>query len=166
MTREKKLDEKFCADCGEIIKAKAELCPHCGCRQSPPPIQQTTLGLSISTPGGKSRTTAGILALFLGGLGMHKFYLGKPIQGIAYLFFCWTFIPALISFVEAIRYFSMSDDEFTSRLACDKLDHLGKVDITASGPTPDTHVKCPDCRALIPRDAKVCQHCRCALIPQ
>ena len=34
------------------------------------------------------------------------------------------------------------------------------------GPTPETHVKCPDCRELVLRDARRCKHCGCALIPQ
>lgn len=34
------------------------------------------------------------------------------------------------------------------------------------GATPDTHVKCPDCRELVLRDARRCKHCGCALIPQ
>lgn len=33
-------------------------------------------------------------------------------------------------------------------------------------PTPNTHVKCPDCRELVLREAKVCKHCGCKLIPQ
>lgn len=33
-------------------------------------------------------------------------------------------------------------------------------------PTPQTHVKCPDCRELVLRDARKCKHCSCALIPQ
>lgn len=33
------------------------------------------------------------------------------------------------------------------------------------GPTPETHVKCPDCRELILKDAKVCKHCGCKLVP-
>lgn len=33
-------------------------------------------------------------------------------------------------------------------------------------PTPETHVKCPDCRELVLRDARKCKHCGCALIPQ
>ncbi len=35
-----------------------------------------------------------------------------------------------------------------------------------TGPTPDTHVKCPDCAELVKREAKVCKHCGCKLIPQ
>lgn len=30
---QKAADEKFCAECGAIIKAKAEICPKCGVRQ-------------------------------------------------------------------------------------------------------------------------------------
>lgn len=37
---------------------------------------------------------------------------------------------------------------------------------TPAGPTPDTHVKCPDCRELVLKDARKCKHCGCALVPQ
>lgn len=30
----------------------------------------------------------------------------------------------------------------------------------------DTHVKCPDCRELVLKEAHKCKHCGCALIPQ
>jgi Predicted membrane protein len=63
----------------------------------------------------KSKTAAGILALFLGGFGVHKFYLDRPGQGILYLLFCWTFIPAFIAFIEAIIYFAMSDVAFNAK---------------------------------------------------
>lgn len=33
-------------------------------------------------------------------------------------------------------------------------------------PTPETHVKCPDCRELVLKEARVCKHCGCKLIPQ
>lgn len=32
-------------------------------------------------------------------------------------------------------------------------------------PTPDTHVKCPDCAELVKNEARVCKHCGCKLIP-
>ena len=31
--------------------------------------------------------------------------------------------------------------------------------------SPDTHVKCPDCKELILKEARVCKHCGCKLIP-
>ena len=60
----------------------------------------------------KSKIAAGLLAIFLGGLGIHKFYLGKPGIGILYLIFCWTFIPSIVGFIEGIIYLSSSDEKF------------------------------------------------------
>jgi TM2 domain-containing membrane protein YozV len=60
----------------------------------------------------KSKTTAALLAFFLGGLGIHKFYLGQSGAGIIYLLFCWTFIPGIIAFFEFILLLVMSDHDF------------------------------------------------------
>ena len=43
-----------------------------------------------------------VLAFFLGGIGIHKFYAGKTGAGIVMLLFCWTGIPSLIALVEFI----------------------------------------------------------------
>jgi len=43
-----------------------------------------------------------LLALFVGGFGIHKFYAGKIGMGILYIVFCWSGIPALIAFIEFI----------------------------------------------------------------
>ena len=53
----------------------------------------------------KNPTTAVLLALFLGGVGAHKFYLGQTGLGIVYLLFSWTTIPGWIALIEA---FSLS----------------------------------------------------------
>lgn len=45
----------------------------------------------------KSPTTALMLCLFLGGLGAHKFYMGKILTGVLFIVFVWTFIPLIIS---------------------------------------------------------------------
>ena len=48
----------------------------------------------------KQPTTALLLCIFLGGLGAHRFYLGKVTSGVLSILFCWTFIPEIISLVE------------------------------------------------------------------
>jgi hypothetical protein len=42
----------------------------------------------------------------------------------------------------------------------------GNLKVQANEPSPDTHVRCPDCRELVLRDARKCKHCGTALIPQ
>lgn len=63
----------------------------------------------------KNKTTVGIFAITLGGIGAHKFYLGKTTQGILCILFCWTLIPSLIGIIEGITYLLMSDDKFNTK---------------------------------------------------
>ena len=63
----------------------------------------------------KDKVTAGLLAVFLGGLGIHKFYLGRPIQGVLCILFCWTFIPTIVGAIEGIYYLVMSDQLWAAR---------------------------------------------------
>lgn len=97
-------DERFCTDCGNIIKIKAEICPHCGIRQQPEPKQTKSKG--------KTKSMAILLALFFGGIGLHRFYLGRPISGVFYILFCWTMCTYLIALVEVIVFAFQSDESF------------------------------------------------------
>jgi len=63
----------------------------------------------------KERTVAIIICFFLGGLGVHKFYLGSTGWGIIYFIFCWTFIPSIAAFVEFLMLIFMSDHEFNAK---------------------------------------------------
>lgn len=92
----------FCRGCGKEIHSTAKACPGCGAGQN-------------TGSGEKNRIAAALLALFLGGFGVHKFYLGKIGQGFLYLIFCWTFIPTFISFVEFIIYLCSSDENFARK---------------------------------------------------
>jgi TM2 domain-containing membrane protein YozV len=96
--------ESYCRDCGSVIQSRAEICPKCGVRQR-----------MVPNAAGRNRSSAGILAIFLGGIGAHKFYLGQTGAGIVYLLFCWTFIPAFIGFIEGIVYLSTSDVAFNAK---------------------------------------------------
>lgn len=68
--------------------------------------------MTTNTNDYKSKTVAGLLAIFLGGVGIHKFYLGRIGWGIAYLLFFWTAIPAVVGLIEGLIYFSMSGVDF------------------------------------------------------
>lgn len=63
----------------------------------------------------KSKSTACILAILLGSIGIHKFYLGKVWQGLLYLIFCWTWIPMIVGIIEGIIYLGMSEYEFCQK---------------------------------------------------
>ena len=64
----------------------------------------------------KSRVTAGILAILLGGLGVHYFYLGAWGWGLIYILFCWTYIPVIVALVFGVHYLVISDEEFQGKL--------------------------------------------------
>lgn len=67
----------------------------------------------------KSKYVAAALAFFLGGIGAHKFYLGKKLQGFLYLIFVWTYIPAILGLIEGIIYLTKSDGEFNAKYGKD-----------------------------------------------
>jgi len=60
----------------------------------------------------KDKTTAALLAFFLGGIGVHRFYLGQTGIGFLCLIFCWTFIPAFVAFIDFIIFLGMSKESF------------------------------------------------------
>ena len=114
MDREKRPDEKFCHECGEIIRAKAEICPKCGVRQ-PLICQGPIIGNILGQGQPRSRVVAGMIGILGGGLGLHKFYMGQPSWGIAYVVLCWTVIPAILGFIEGLNFLTMSEEIFQKR---------------------------------------------------
>ncbi|MCW2290833.1 MULTISPECIES: NINE protein [Pseudomonas] len=93
------VESVFCRNCGSPITATAQTCSHCSANQNLNP---------------RSKITAGLLALFLGGLGFHRFYLGQW-WGLFYLLFWGTGIPSLISLIEAIVFFCTSDQKWNAK---------------------------------------------------
>lgn len=63
----------------------------------------------------KSKSTAGWLALFLGGLGIHRFYLGQIGLGFIYVVLVFTGASLLISIVDAIIFFTMDQKVFDNK---------------------------------------------------
>lgn len=74
----------------------------------------------------RNKTVAALFALFLGNLGIHKFYLGEKNAGLTYLICtlvgwltCWLIIGLLpilvvsiLAFVDAIKLLLMEPEEF------------------------------------------------------
>ena len=94
----------FCRGCGKEIHETAVSCPHCGCQQA------AAVAGNI-----KSQSVAAVLAAFVGGIGIHRFYLRSPITGIFYILFCWTGIPGLIALVETFIYAFMSQESWARK---------------------------------------------------
>ncbi|WP_052555791.1 TM2 domain-containing protein [Enhygromyxa salina] len=63
----------------------------------------------------RDKTSATLLAIFLGGGGAHKFYLGQVGPGVVYLLFFWTFIPAVIGLIEGLVLAGMSKQDFDAK---------------------------------------------------
>lgn len=59
---------------------------------------------------------AGLLGILLGGLGIHKFYLGYTKEGIIQLVvsFVTCGIGSILGLIEGILYLTKTDDEFVS----------------------------------------------------
>jgi len=69
---------KYCAQCGAQLVDEAVVCPHCGCAVAP----TKTVDPNASP---KSRLITLLLCIFVGGLGIHRFYVGKIGTGILFL---------------------------------------------------------------------------------
>ena len=99
----------FCVKCGSELAEGTAFCGKCGANQAAPQAApQAAANVNAQQPlaegtGTKvNQITYALLAFFVGGLGVHKFYVGKIGLGIVYLLFCWTAIPSIIAFIEAI----------------------------------------------------------------
>ncbi len=106
----------FCTNCGSEIDDNAKVCPKCGVPVGTAQSQATQVA------GVKSKVVAGLLGIFLGGLGIHKFYLGYTKEAVIMLLVSiiagiFTFgiassIIGIIGIVEGILYLTKSDADF------------------------------------------------------
>ena len=62
----------FCQNCGAPLQAGAAVCINCGV-----PTNNIPVGVEQ-----KSKIVAGLLAIFVGALGIHNFYLGNTTKGL------------------------------------------------------------------------------------
>lgn len=66
--------------------------------------------------GAEKKTIAGVLGILLGGLGVHKFYLGYTKEGIIQLVgsLVTCGVGSIVGLIEGIIYLTKSDEEFVS----------------------------------------------------
>ena len=64
----------YCPNCGNELSDLAKICPNCG-----HPIKEEE---DLSNVSPKSRLAAALLCFFLGWIGAHRFYVGRPVSAI------------------------------------------------------------------------------------
>ncbi|MGH9344549.1 MAG: TM2 domain-containing protein [Terriglobia bacterium] len=117
-----------------------------------------------------------LLALFLGGFGVHHFYLRRTGLGILYLCFCWTPIPWILGFIECF-FMPGRVREFNAIQAAGIAAALGismpgwnqPVNVTVNMPPmaaapmpPSTLTACPRCQQTNIAGARFCSGCGAA----
>jgi NhaP-type Na+/H+ or K+/H+ antiporter len=118
-----------------------------------------------------------LLALFLGGFGIHHFYLRRTGLGILYLCFFWTPIPWILGFIECF-FMPGRVREFNAIQAAGIAAALGitmpgwnqPVNVTVNVPSagaapmqPSTLTACPRCQQTNVAGARFCSGCGAAL---
>ncbi len=70
--------------------------------------------MSDKPPGAEKKVVAGILGILLGGLAIHKFYLGYTKEGIIQIIItiCTCGAGGIIGLIEGILYLTKSDEDF------------------------------------------------------
>jgi TM2 domain-containing membrane protein YozV len=72
--------------------------------------------LSDKPPGSEKKIVAGIFGILLGGLALHKFYLGYTKQGIIQIIitFATCGVGGIIGLIEGIIYLTKTDEDFVN----------------------------------------------------
>ena len=107
----------YCKNCGNPMDPNAAICVKCGCAKGtgnsycpncgqptvPGAAACTSCGVGLAPAGEqKSKLAADLLGIFLGGLGIHNFYLGYTGKAIAQLLLSCTGISGIWGLIEGI----------------------------------------------------------------
>jgi TM2 domain-containing membrane protein YozV len=76
--------------------------------------------MSEKIPGAEKKIVAGILGILLGGLGIHKFYLGYIKEGIIQILLSFVCVGGIIGLIEGIIYLTKSDEDFVNTYITNK----------------------------------------------
>ena len=97
----------YCPNCGVKLDASERFCHNCGITLQHHSNTQNTYNNVVS--GQKSKFIAGLLAILLGTLGIHNFYLGYTKKAVAQLLL-FVFFLGWVSFIwgiiDGIKIFS------------------------------------------------------------
>jgi len=115
---------KQCPQCKQCVDDSSAFCNNCGynfttdAQSTPPPYSYPSDNAFDSCgPEGKSRGVAALLAILLGYLGIHYFYLGKNMAGVLsiILSFITCGIWPVVMLIQGILMFCMTNAQFREK---------------------------------------------------
>jgi TM2 domain-containing membrane protein YozV len=111
---------RYCTKCGAINDETAQFCTNCQAALTPvagyQPMQSVHPGAITDWKalGADKKITAGICAILVGWLGVHKFILGYTTEGVIQLVLgvltCG--LTNILSIIEGVIYLTKSDEDF------------------------------------------------------
>ncbi|MBO8477577.1 MAG: TM2 domain-containing protein [Bacteroidetes bacterium] len=101
------MKDVYCPNCGTKVPENVRFCPKCG----------REICQSGNRTGQKDKLVAGLLAIFLGYLGIHYFYLGKTTGGIItiVLSLCTCGLWSVVTLIQGILMLVSTDEAFAEK---------------------------------------------------
>ncbi|MGO8765889.1 MAG: NINE protein [Limisphaerales bacterium] len=116
-----------CIKCGADPKKGVAYCPNCGKPTNPNAVVCVSCGVGFKPKTeGCNKIAAGLLAIFLGGLGIHKFIMGYTKEGVIMLLVSLltcgvgASVMWIIGIIEGIIYLTKSDEDFVNTYVINK----------------------------------------------
>ncbi|MGZ9897467.1 TM2 domain-containing protein [Shewanella gaetbuli] len=106
----------FCSQCSHTINVSNEVCSQCQTIQGLEALAGVDPNIKI-----KNQKLAVLFGFMFGGVGLHKFYLGQHLKGCLYLCFCWTLVPMVVGWIDAVKTLKMSAYKFQQRYSQDNV---------------------------------------------
>ncbi len=101
---------KYCANCGGELMPNAIACMKCGVAVDYGVSSTQKKANAIANgkfdgwcPADKDKTVAILLAFFLGGIGIHNFYLGETKKGVFKLCLCWCGVGGILALIDFVK---------------------------------------------------------------